>query len=320
MLFLDEVVVANIPGPTRYLETYEPYLQYLRPSGGLSKAEEAVNEFIATTPSLAKVEKYLATLTETRAEVAGLRSIIPMELVQLDATSLHTYILDAIDRLLKQLVDSVATRNKKHNRAICERFDVIANRLMTKPTDTDAMAHLEEFVVETKTKTMFDLADAITVSKDTIRFLVKNASMTPDEVTLNTQTLAWPARIEPLCDTAQGFCDEKRLNAEKALRNRLTVFESTLEGYLKEIEAFEKKDDPIRPSSIKANFALLKELQHKLESACDEADAIDHEEELLEFDKSEWPQLQLIETAKKPCVDIFSFLLIERGTNAPLAA
>jgi dynein heavy chain len=302
MLFLDEVVVKNIPGPTKYIETYAPYLQFLRPGGGVSKAEESVDGFVEMTPSLAQIEEYIKTLTETRAEISALRSIVPMELVQLDASSLHVHIVEAIDRLLKQLVDTVAARNKKHNRTICEHFDVIANRLITKPTDADAMAHLEEFIVETKTKTMHELVNGITVSKGLLRFLIRNATLLPDEVALNATTLSWPDRIAPMFDTAQGFCDEKRIASEKALKDRLKEFEAMLESYRHEIEVFEKKDDSIRPSVIKANFAQLTDLKHKLEAARNEAESIEHEEEILEFDKSEWPQLDMIETAKKPCV------------------
>ena len=62
---------------------------------------------------------------------------------------------------------------------------------------------------------------------------VRNAAMSFDEVRLNAAVLEWPSVLEPHFDTAQLFCDEKRIASEKALRKRIEDFGAELEDCLK---------------------------------------------------------------------------------------
>ena len=298
-------IAANVAGPTAYLGLYAKYRTLLRTKTSLSESENEVQQFVAGEPTLEQYVEYIEKLTNLREEILSLRAIVPMNLVQLDAAKLHTHLADKVQKLLDYVVKSVVDMNRRKNRNICERFDVIANTLMEKPQNSDEMDVLTKFLMETKTVTIFNLIDEITAAKDVLRFLLRHAELPPEDVKLNTNTIRWPEKLEPLFDVTGRRVEEKRVAAENECKARIERFGKLLDQHLKDVEVFENKMDAVRLDVINLNVVELDRLKQALEDARAEADVIEHEEEILEFDKSSWPMIQVVESAMKPYSDLW---------------
>ncbi|XP_063790494.1 dynein axonemal heavy chain 3 isoform X2 [Pseudophryne corroboree] len=83
------------------------------------------------------------------------------------------------------------------------------------------------------------------------------------------------------------------------LFSRRLEFNNILNGYNTEIEAF-KKRETMTMDEMKNNVEKLKELEQNLTAALAEFEAINKEEELLEWEKSQFPLLQEIMINKVP--------------------
>ena len=94
---------------------------------------------------------------------------------RLDANELHERLETEAQRLIDALIASVTDTSRTHNDAIVNRFEIIEKTLRTKPTTSEEMVTLEEFLNTTRNTTVFEMDKKITVAKDNIRFLMKYA-------------------------------------------------------------------------------------------------------------------------------------------------
>lgn len=304
---LRKVLEANEVGAKTYLRTYDKYLDLLKKAGAPSVAETEVEEFLSKDRELDAYEKYIDKLTELKREILSLRTHVPLNLVCLDASKLHDKLAAATQRLIDTLIESVVEINRRHNRAICDSFDGILNTLCAKPTDSGEMVDLEKFNNDTKQVTVFELDKKVVRAKENIKFLMRFAKLSSDDVKLNTTTIRWPEKLDPQFEKTESHIDAHRQAAEVALKKRVEDFDKLLDKYLEQVEAFTEKSDPLRQDSIANNVQFLDDMTKNIANARDEADAIDLEEKLLEFDKTSFmPQISLIESTMAPFVTLWN--------------
>jgi len=299
---LRKVLLANETGANNYLKLYVKYKYLLRTKTSISEAELEVETFLsAENQELASYKAYILRMQAVKTEIMALRANVPLNLIALDARKLHVHLAAEAEKLIAILIKSVVDLSRKLNRSIDEQFNKIANRLMEKPVTSQDMVDLEEFLKVTKTETIFALDKLIIVAKENIQFLMQYATLSSEDVKLNTTTVRWPKKLEPLFDITERKVDESRNAGEVALKKKIDDFGKTLDRYMEEVEQFTEKSDPLRADTIATNCGFLDTMVEQLATARELADAIDIEEGLLEFNKSNFmPQIQLIESTMTP--------------------
>lgn len=262
------VVEANMDGPRGYMQGYDKYRQLLRPAeGSASELEREVAEFLSTDKSLAKCSQYIETLTALREEILALRSTVALGLFRLDATDLHEELAERVQAQIDVLVGSIVERARRHNHAVCDQYDATSNRLMEKPTTTEDMTALDEFLATVRSETIFKLKDQVEEAKEYMRFLMKYGDLSTEDVKLNTTTLKWPERLEPIFDVTNRRIDEHKASAEIALKKRIGEFERLLDDYAKQVDAFKDKGDVLRSDEIARNVKMLDVMTDNLAAA-----------------------------------------------------
>lgn len=103
------------------------------------------------------------------------------------------------------------------------------------------LRHLVTPRSQVKTKTVYDLKDQIKLAADRLRFLMQFASLSDEDVKLNTTTLKWPSKMEPMFDVTQRRLDEHKNASQTALTKRVEDFEALLEAYDAQISSFQNK-------------------------------------------------------------------------------
>lgn len=300
---INGILNANKVGALAYLRTYDKYLNLLKTKTSHSEALLEVETFLnqEPKPELSDYVKYIEKLKELKIEILALRANVPLNMICLDAAKLHIHLAAQVENLISILVQSVVDMSRKTNRSLDERFGVITNTLLERPKDSQMMIELEVFLNTTKQTTIFELDKEVTLAKENIKFLMSYATLSPDDVKLNTSTVRWPSKLEPMFEVTEGRVDEGRVAGEAGLKTKIVEFSKYLDKCMESVEAFTEKSDPLRADTIKTNNEFLETMKADMETARDTSDAIDEEEGLLEFAKSNFmPQIQLIESTMAP--------------------
>ncbi|EGD83038.1 dynein heavy chain 2 [Salpingoeca rosetta] len=289
---ISRVLHDNRYGPVKYAKIYNEYKHLLATRLELSEAEKKLVEFLRKDPTLQQCDSYIKKIQATMESIQDRRVTAPLGLYLLDMSDLHETLLGCCSKLIETIVAHVVEKNRRLNRSICDRFDEMANKLTDKPEDTESMTQLFEYLQEAKTDTIFKLKDEIKEAGERIRFLMRYAELTPDDVKVNTTTIKWPAKVDPMFDIAQRRIDERRISAEKEVKLHVVDFEEKLRQYHQRAEAFQTKADGLRSiEPTRRNVEELDDLNTSIEAARAEAERINREEELLEFDQTQFPLL-----------------------------
>ena len=106
--------------------------------------------------------------------------------------------------------------------------------------------------------------------------------------------------MEPIFEVSQTRLISRREKASRELRERRNQFVVELSSYQAEVDKYQEKEVPRGLEEIQKVAEELAELGTQLEKAKDEAMAINNEEELLEWELTPFPQIQVLQHLKEP--------------------
>jgi len=300
------VISQNKVGALAYLKTYDSYKYLIKSKEAPSAAQAELDKFLSEPQELPAFEAYIEKLSKIKNEIISLRSNVPLNLFRLDSNELHERLENETQRLVDSLIANITTTSRDHNNLICERFTTIEKTLRTKPTNSEEMVKLEAYLNTTRNETVFEMDKKIVVAKDNIRFLMKFALLTSEDVRLNTTAIRWPDRLEPSFEIAEGRVEENRGAGVKELTKRLKDFETLLDKYLAEVDVFTEKSDLLRQDTITNNVNQLEQMVKNIDAAHEEAAEIAREEKFLEFDPTMFtPQIALVTSTMGPYLTLW---------------
>lgn len=97
------------------------------------------------------------------------------------------------------------------------------------------------------------------------------SSHAEEDIKLNSQTLTWPSRMEPIFEVSQKKLATRRETAENQLKGRRAKFEETISTFQAEVESYQEKELPRNVEEVKKIAALLDDLSERLAKASEEA-------------------------------------------------
>ena len=92
-----------------------------------------------------------------------------------------------------------------------------------------------------------------------------------EDIKLNSQTLTWPSRMEPIFEVSQKKLATRRETAENQLKERRAKFEDTISTFQAEVESYQEKELPRNVEEVKKTAAMLDDLSERLAKASEEA-------------------------------------------------
>ena len=114
-------------------------------------------------------------------------------------------------------------------------------------------------------------------------------SFSAEELQLIGDTWCWPGKIKPKVEECQKRLKAERNRAEDELNMKRDKFIEELDDYVRQAEAFAAYGEIER---VAENTMALNTLMSKVKEATERADAMNGEEELLGFPKSQFIQLE----------------------------
>ncbi|RUS89800.1 hypothetical protein EGW08_002412, partial [Elysia chlorotica] len=289
-----EIFKLNTVGPQKYLNVYKKYSDLLN-----NKADQDISAFLRESHSIVAFKKKIDSYNDLRDEIALLRVTAPLSMFCLDCVQFNIEMCMRAQRLRDRLVVFEVDENRDLNRALTKKYEEIQERVQIVPESTQELVELQDFLKTSNDVTVYKLMDEVQEAGNRLKFLLDYADFPMEDIKLNTVTFHWPSQISTVLDHSQGRIINKRDQIEDELRRRVSIFEEKLEGYNKEVESFRKKEF-MSSEEMKNNVEVLSRLQVNLEAARDELEGLQDEERLLEWEVTEFPQLQAMFALKEP--------------------
>ncbi|XP_060776842.1 dynein axonemal heavy chain 3 [Neoarius graeffei] len=283
----------NSVGPHKYLGIYDKYSNLLDQS-----ARQDMLSFLQENFSLQDFSKKIEQVNCVWNEIAPLRVTVPLSLFCLDAVKLRQDLFDRTENLKDLLINYRLEENRQFNQRVCERCEQIEKTVMTVPTNTEELVELDNFVEQTSGVTILALRDDLCEAAKRLRFLLDYATLTDDDIRLNSSVFQWLKKIAFVCKVNKDKLANQRDDAEKKLQKRIEELEHTLEDLSHEMQTFKKKE-VMSLEEMKNNVEKLNEISAFLEEANTEFEYINKEECLLEKEQTRFPLLQTIITSKQ---------------------
>jgi dynein heavy chain len=134
-----------------------------------------------------------------------------------------------------------------------------------------------------------------------VLFSLLKSGFAAEDITLNARVFLWPKDMENVIELAIQRLNMKREQAEAQLKSKRTTFEAKLLRHEKLLVHFKKRDPPILTmEEMEDCVAAVEDLVQKLQEDKQEADQINEEEQLLDFDPSPFLNLQKMLTVVEP--------------------
>ena len=88
-----------------------------------------------------------------------------------------------------------------------------------------------------------------------------------EDIKLNSQTMTWPSKMEPIFEVGQKKLATRREAAENQLKKRRTEFEETIAEFQTEVDSYREKELSRNAEDNRKTFAALNELNDKIDKA-----------------------------------------------------
>ncbi|KAL6049111.1 hypothetical protein STEG23_021655, partial [Scotinomys teguina] len=238
-------------------------------------------------------------IKKRRNEIASMHITVPLAMFCLDAVFLNHDLCERAQNLKDRLIQYQVDVNRETNTSICNQYTIIADKVSETPANTSELVALIEYLKKSSDVTVFKLRRQLRDASERLEFLMDYADLPHEDIKLNSTLFLWPDQIEDVFENSRNLLLSKRDQAELDLIKRCSEFESRLEGYGKELDAFRKRE-VMTTEEMKNNVEKLNELSKNLDLALTEFELINKEEELLEKEKSSFPLLQILMTNKVP--------------------
>ncbi|XP_053412126.1 dynein axonemal heavy chain 3 [Nycticebus coucang] len=289
-----EVFLKNQVGPHKYLNVYKKYDDLLD-----NTAEQNITAFLKENHEIDDFVMKINAIKKRRNEIASMHITVPLAMFCLDAMTLNYDLCERAQNLKDRLIQFQVDVNRDTNSSICNQYSTIADKVSEVPSNTEELVFLIEYLKKSSDVTVFKLRRQLRNASERLEFLMDYADLPNEDIKLNSTLFLWPDQIEDIFENSRNLLLSKRDQAEMDLIKRCAEFESKLEGYNKELEAFRKRE-VMTAEEMKNNVEKLNELSRNLDQSLVEFELINKEEELLEKEKSSFPLLQALMTNKVP--------------------
>ncbi|VEN55848.1 unnamed protein product [Callosobruchus maculatus] len=177
----------------------------------------------------------------------------------------------------------------------------MSQKVSGSPDTVAELVALQNYVVECRDVTMYNLREQIRKTAENVIFLMEHAHLSRDDIILNCRVFVWPKDMEAVIDLALQRISMKRDLAEQSLRTKRVQFDAKLKKHEKMLIAFKKRDPPMLTiEEMEDAVMVVENLVAKLEEDKAEAEQINEEEQLLDMDPSPFMNLYKMLTMIEP--------------------
>eukprot|EP00058_Branchiostoma_floridae_P012957 XP_002598445.1 hypothetical protein BRAFLDRAFT_83261 [Branchiostoma floridae] len=293
-----EIIAAESTGPNQHLRNFDKY-QYLVNK----QAEQDVDQFLAETHSFPEYAQEVKKYQDLIDDITyNSRKVIRLGMFELHCDELIRGLAKRAETLMNKLLQRMSRDHQEANRKLCEEYELIAEKALTTPSNTQELMDLKQYIEKVEKKDIVEMDKRLEEAKNRLVFLVDCTQFSPGEMRLNNNTFQWHTRMPEVFEEHKRIVGDKREQYEEGLKLRRERFTEELEGYNKQLEEFSTFGDL---NEIQRYLKKAQALNSRLDAAAEKIEQFNQEEEAFGWQTTAYPARQKILNVLTPFLKLY---------------
>jgi dynein heavy chain len=261
------------------------------------EAAGAIDAFLAEEHTFEEYCEYIEKFRNVASEISSLNSIENFDMIRLDCDDIKRGLSESARKHSETLLERLTNDHKKDNEDICSEFEVIKERCLTTPENSEEMMDMINFVKEARTAGLTALKERITNSFSRLNYLLDVHIFDPEEIDLNETVLTWPNQIEPIFEQNDDLVEASKKAGEAELLAKRERVMLELEKLSRRAQEFEECGEV---DLMQQYVTDTRTVQKRLTDVQEQIVFINKEEVLFKWDLTQYPLVEAVSTTLEP--------------------
>ncbi|XP_058027873.1 dynein axonemal heavy chain 12 [Ahaetulla prasina] len=299
---LKTAINENLKGAKAHFDSYVEKYGWLVDGA----ADDRIKTFIAEEHSFDEYAELIDEFLNLSTEIMSLPMIAHFSMVRLDCDDLKQGLCEKAKSFAYKLLDLLANNHREENNKICNEFETIKERALKVPETTEEMMESIAFIDKAKTIGIQRLYERIKECQRRMNYLLDVYLFEPEDLTLNATVLLWPQNINPIFDENDDIIEMSKRKGESELLAKREKLIMEVEKQIRRMQEFTEYCDLDRMQQYVTD---MRTLQKRIQDADEAVTFINKEEKLLNWELTEYPELETLKVNIEPYQKLFVFIL-----------
>ncbi|XP_070594569.1 LOW QUALITY PROTEIN: dynein axonemal heavy chain 12 [Erythrolamprus reginae] len=299
---LRKAIKENLKGAKAHFDSYDEKYGWLVDGA----ADDRIKTFIDEEHSFDEYSELIDEFLNLSMEIMSLPLIAHFPMVRLDCDDLKQGLCEKAKSFAYKLLDLLAKNHREENNKICNEFETIKERALKVPETTEEMMESIAFIDKAKTIGIQKLYQRIMECQRRMNYLLDIYLFEPEDLTLNATVLLWPQNINPIFDENDDIIEMAKRKGESELLAKREKLIMEVEKQIRRMHEFTEFCDLDRMQQYVTD---MRTLQKRIQDADEAVTFINKEEKLLNWEQTEYPELETLKVSIEPYQKLFVFIL-----------
>uniref|UniRef100_G1KBI6 Dynein axonemal heavy chain 12 n=1 Tax=Anolis carolinensis TaxID=28377 RepID=G1KBI6_ANOCA len=295
---LKKAVQENLKGAKAQFDYYVEKYGWLVDGA----ADDRINQFVEEEHSFDEYAEFIDEFFTLAKEIMNLPMVAHFPMVRLDCEDLKQGLSEKAKSFAYQLLNIIAQNHKRENESICDEFETIKVRALKVPQTTEEMMESIVYIDKAKTIGIQQLYERI----KRMSYLLDVYFFDAEDLALNAAVLLWPQNINPIFDENDDIIEQSKRKSESELLAKREKLIMEIERQTRRMQEFTEFSDLDRMQQYVTD---MRTLQKRIQDADEAVAFINKEEKLLNWELTEYPDLETLKVNIDPYQKLFVFIL-----------
>ncbi|XP_074551174.1 dynein axonemal heavy chain 7 [Halichoeres trimaculatus] len=289
---------AECVKPKEYIHEYDKYTALVS-----RQADEDIKQFLSEQRSFKEIKEEVLHYQELTDQIQYTScKVVRLGMFEVQSQKLIHSLVKLAQGLQQKLISRMLQDHQALNKKLCNEFEMIAEKALSTPPDTQKLMELKVFMNKVKSTEMPLLEQRIVDSNSQLIFLMNFVDLSSLEMKLNSETIQWFERMPSIFTANQKIITEKTEEYQSGLKLCRQHFEEELESYSKQVEEFTTFGDL---EDLDKYLKKSQALNARLEAAMEKINDFNLEEEAYGWSISQYPQRKKIHDKLTPFLRLY---------------
>lgn len=247
------------------------------------------------------INKYYSCIDEMKKNLPN-EVIIDASLV--DCKDINIQLIQIAEKYIDTILQFIANDVIQRNTILCKRYKEISLKVATKPTTSNELVELEQFVSEVIDVEILERINQVNEMKNRLNLLFSyNFEVNDLILKPSISTYKWVHRMDDIMKESELMLHTERENLEKVFSDKREKFSKNLQNTQKNVEDFKALSDRKNTNHY---VDTLQTLQSNLDLDEQTAEDLNTEEATLGWSVEPFPLLQIIRKELDPYLKLWT--------------
>uniref|UniRef100_UPI0037E73D97 dynein axonemal heavy chain 7 n=1 Tax=Semicossyphus pulcher TaxID=241346 RepID=UPI0037E73D97 len=289
---------AECVKPKEYINEYDKYAPLVT-----RQAEEDVEHFLSEQHSFQEIMVEVMHYQQFVDQIQyTLCKVVRLGMFEVQSHKLIHSLVKRAQELQQRLTTRMLQDHQELNKKLCIEFEMIAEKALSTPPDTQKLMELKVFMKKVETTEMPSLKKRLADSNTQLCFLMDFVTLSPLDMQRNAQTIQWLKRMPSIFREHRKIITEKTEQYQSGLKLCCDHFVEELESYSVQVEEFTTFGEL---TDLNKYLKKSQVLNAKLDAAMEKINEFNIEEEAYGWSVSQYPQRKKIQDKLTPFLRLY---------------